>query len=94
MPEPTIDELLACIDRLLAEPPPPDTANLYAIRAILEQHRRDWIHLSTARLRLEELEAIRAFVGRVEKRVRYPEEYEEALKDELAAMEKAEKETQ
>jgi hypothetical protein len=90
MSEPTIDEMLKVLDSI------PETylndKEIEAIRAILEQHR-DLAKHGYTQIPLEPmalkgqigLEAIRAFVERVEKR---PEHWKAAIMNELAAMEK------
>jgi hypothetical protein len=92
MTEPSIDEMLIWVSGL--EHWNPDTLNdnkvmLRAIRAILEQHRE----VEALCNRNVQLEAIRAFVKRVERRIE--ERYGFGLKaecktmrEELAAMEK------
>jgi len=113
MSEPTIDEMLAIVDSAIFNCTPDDAVRLRAaIRAILEQHRDDDIIQRIASIEIEKecerqkLEAIRAFVERVRKRVhnKYPDALSfvtqsgwevalvESLLDELAAMESEVKE--
>ena len=99
MSEPTIDEMLAWLDRF-------DWTGWNipkAIRAILEQHRDLQAYVERVEKLWDEhdqreLEAIRAFVERVEQQVesysppeaarRWLRLYSEAFKDELAKMER------
>ena len=88
MSEPTIDEMLMWLDTVDIEG---NVAIGLAIRAILEQHRpdKDWVTMTTERLRIEKREAIRAFVERVKKRYRNEGTMSglAAMLDELAALE-------
>lgn len=93
MTEPSIDEMLIWVSGL--EHWNPDTLNdnkvmLRAIRAILEQSRpmergKGLLLMHPNDIDRGKLEAIRAFVERVEKR---PEHWKAAIMNELAAMEK------
>ena len=103
MNEPTIDEMLEWLDKLhkfSRQFSLEDIAIKMAIRAILEQHRHQVVQsgliFSKPYIRQRELEAIRAFVERVEKRwdevssIGSPEDltYSDCVDAELAAMEK------
>ena len=102
MSEPTIDEMLAWLDRVTlyeihSEPP------LKAIRAILQEHRpmergKGLLLMHPRDIEIGKLEAVRAFVERVEKRLpdyntgkgadSWLKAYRLAVHYELAAMEK------
>jgi len=98
MAEPTIDDLLASLKYADDQY---GVQNYLAIRAILEQHKSAELcadAILTKHRRVIELEAIRAFVERVEKRLpdydtgrtadAMLKAYRRAVYDELAAMEK------
>ena len=92
MPEPTIDEMLALLDEIPYGYFGNDVAKLDAIRAILEQHRDAGI-LNMAVSEFTKIEAIRAFVERVEKRpLSAASDFQDGVYDELAAMESEQKE--
>lgn len=100
MSEPTIDEMLAWLDSEVDSFSTRDNyaRNMQAIRAILEQHRYPFGVTNTLAFRREvALEAVRAFVERVEKRLpdyntgkgadSWLKAYRLAVFDELAKME-------
>ena len=91
MSEPTIDEMLDAVERLLIVENREYIRPLLGIRAILVEHRpmergKGLLLMHPNDIDRGKLEAVRAFVERVEKRVGY--EYSHVLEEELAAMEK------
>ena len=99
MTEPTIDEMIAyvryCEARWPADAESPDSVELLAaIRAILEQQRTETLEWARPTEQIG-LEAIRAFVERVEKKAHataapyyWCKAFAKAVGEELAAMEK------
>ena len=92
---PTIDKLLAWVESAYAPIPPDENGSMHkAIRAILEQVRASEVLTGTiaewlVEKRRIELEAIRAFVDRVEKRpLSAAADFQDGVYDELAAMSK------
>jgi len=104
MSKPTIDEMLYWVDRFEINAKERglavddyDLANVEAIRAILEQHRKPFaeptMKEAMGHMKAIKLEAVRDFVQRVEKRIEHEQPYQEvdysrnAMHAELAAME-------